>query len=164
MISFFKKLKKSEIVIVDDNEYYAQLIKANIYKKGFTNIKIFNEGETAVDYINKNKPICVILDHILTSNGLNGDGVLKKIKKYNNNINVIIISAQEDVKTAAELMKLGAFDYIIKNEDMTFFNLENSLSKLERILVIDNNKILTVSLILMGIIFILMYIFLSNIL
>jgi two-component system response regulator AtoC len=163
MISIFKKLKKSEIVIVEDNEYYAQLIKANISKRGYKDVKLFHDGESAVEYINKNVPVCVILDHILSSNGLNGDGVLKKIKKKNDNINVIIISAQDDVKTATELMKLGAFDYIIKNEDMTFFNLENSLMKLERIIVIDNNKIITYSVI--GILFLFiffLYMFLKN--
>ncbi|MFA5586180.1 MAG: response regulator [Saccharofermentanales bacterium] len=160
MNNIFKKINKEQIIIIDDNKYYAELIKANIYKIGYKNTKIFNNGEDSIEYIKKNKPKCVILDHILSSNGFNGDDVLKKIKKIDNKINVIIISGQEDVKIATELMKLGAFDYIIKNEDMTFFNLENSLRKLNRILIINNNKILTYSILILSLLFVSLFLYL----
>lgn len=154
MNRLLRRISKKQIVIIDDNKYYAELIKANIYKIGYIDVKIFDNGEDSIEYIKNNKPKCVLLDHILSANGLNGDGVLKKIKKIDDKINVIVISGQEDVKTATELMKFGAFDYIIKNEDMTFFNLENSLMKLERITIINNNKILTYSIIILMSLFI----------
>jgi DNA-binding NtrC family response regulator len=144
MISINKKLKSSQIIIVDDNEYYAQLIKANIFRRGYKNVKIFNDGESAIEYINKNKPRCVILDHILSTKGLNGNDVLKKIKEISDKINVIIISGQDDMIVATDYMKSGAYDYIIKN-DRTFFYLQNSLIKLNRILITKSNKFIIYS-------------------
>jgi DNA-binding NtrC family response regulator len=48
---------------------------------------------------------------------MSGEEVLKKVKNYNPEIQVIIVSAQEKIGTAVQLLKLGAYDYIIKNED-----------------------------------------------
>jgi DNA-binding NtrC family response regulator len=46
-----------------------------------------------------------------------GEKVLSQIKAYDPNINVIIISAQEKIGTAVDLLKLGAYDYITKDEE-----------------------------------------------
>ena len=43
------------------------------------------------------------------------DTLLKKIKEINNNIPVIIISGQEDIEVAINFLKIGANDYIVKN-------------------------------------------------
>lgn len=48
---------------------------------------------------------------------LSGEEVLKKIKEYNSEIPVVMISGQENIKTAITLLKDGAYDYIVKDED-----------------------------------------------
>jgi DNA-binding NtrC family response regulator len=50
---------------------------------------------------------------------LSGFEVLKKIKRYNPNIYIVMISAQENIKTAVDALKYGAFDYIIKDSNVT---------------------------------------------
>ena len=47
---------------------------------------------------------------------LTGYEVLKKIKRFNPNIYVVMISSQEEIKTVVDTLKHGAFDYIQKNE------------------------------------------------
>jgi len=42
--------------------------------------------------------------------------VLKKIKRFNPNIYVVMVSSQEEIKTVVDTLKHGAFDYIQKNE------------------------------------------------
>ena len=46
---------------------------------------------------------------------MNGREVLLEIKKYNPEIPVVIISGQEEIKTALKLLKEGAYDYIVKD-------------------------------------------------
>jgi DNA-binding NtrC family response regulator len=133
--------RELHIYIIEDNQYYAKLIKANLNKSGYNKIDIFYNGELALESIDKDKPNCIILDHILYSNGLNGCDVLKHVKKDHSNTDVIILSGQQDVKIASDLMKFGAFDYIVKN-DMTFFNLDNALFKLSRILMMKDRNII----------------------
>lgn len=132
--------REIHIFIIEDNQYYAKLIKANLNKVGYDKVDIFYSGEMAIGAIDKEEPNCIILDHILSNKGMNGVDVLRHVKRNNPNINVIILSGQQDVKIASDLMKYGAFDYIMKN-DMTFFNLENTLFKLSRILIMNDRNI-----------------------
>jgi two-component system response regulator AtoC len=57
---------------------------------------------------------------------------LKKIKEFNADIEVIIISGQDQISTAVELLKSGAFDYLVKDED-TKDRLWNVLLHLQEI-------------------------------
>jgi DNA-binding NtrC family response regulator len=57
---------------------------------------------------------------------MNGTELIKKIKEIDEQIQLIVISGQEDLSTAIDLLKLGVFDYIIKNED-TKIRLMNSV-------------------------------------
>jgi DNA-binding NtrC family response regulator len=60
-------------------------------------------------------PAVIVLDYSLSDG--NGADVLKKIKITNPGVYVIIVSGQEDIDTAVDLLKHGATDYIIKNDD-----------------------------------------------
>lgn len=129
------------IYVIEDNQYYAKLIKANLNRSGYNKVDVFYSGELALESLNTDEPNCIILDHILSNNGMNGSDVLKNVKKINSKIDVIILSGQGDVKIASDLMKFGAFDYIVKN-DMTFFNLDNTLLKLSRIIIMNDRNTL----------------------
>lgn len=122
--------RKLNLYVVDDIEYYAKLVQANLEKNGHKNIKIFFTGEDTVKQLKEESPDCIVLDHVLSDDGLNGNDVLAYVIMNNPSVNVIILSAQVDVEVAASMMKQGAYDYIIKN-DMAFFNLTNTLSRLE---------------------------------
>jgi two-component system, NtrC family, response regulator AtoC len=73
----------------------------------------------------------VTLDYSMPD--MDGNEVLKKVKEINPSIQVIIISGQDDVSTAITLLKNGAFDYIVKNED-TKDHIWNSLNHLREII------------------------------
>ena len=115
---------------MDDVKYYAKLVEANLCKEGYEGIKTFYNGEDVISSLKEDSPDCVILDHILTNEGINGNDVLSYIKKNNPKTKVIILSGQVDVNVATGMMKNGAHDYIIKN-DMALFNLINSIKRLE---------------------------------
>jgi polysaccharide export outer membrane protein len=70
---------------------------------------------------------------------LTGMEVLKKVKRFDPNIYVVFISGQEDIFTAVEALKLGAFDYIIKGEnDIT--SIEKVLIKIKNVKEMLNRK------------------------
>jgi DNA-binding NtrC family response regulator len=75
-------------------------------------IKLFSDGKSFERYID-DKPDIVTLDHSLPD--VTGLELLKKIKKQQPNTKVIVLSAQEDVATALEMLRNGAYDYIIKD-------------------------------------------------
>lgn len=122
------ELEHLKIYIVDDEEYYLNLVKVNISKLGYNDVKIFTKGEDCLLEIKKEKPDCVIVDYLM-QDGLNGDQILLQIKNNHPEITVIILSGQEDVSVATDIIKIGADDYIVKN-NLTFFNIASILKKL----------------------------------
>lgn len=75
----------------------------------------YKTGKECLDNLHL-KPSVISLDYSLPD--MTGVEVLKRIKQYNQSIGIVIISGQQDVGTAVELLKAGAYDYIIKNEEI----------------------------------------------
>ena len=106
-----KNLQK--IFIVEDDTFYAGLLKNEIVKNRLGEVESFSTGESFMNNLFK-MPDIVLLDHNLGS--MQGVDILKKIKSLNPNIQVIILSAQVKMKVAITSLKFGAYDYVEKND------------------------------------------------
>ncbi len=60
-------------------------------------------------------PSLISLDFSLPD--ISGFDVIKKVKIFNADIPIVVVSGQEDVATAVQLLKDGAYDYFVKDED-----------------------------------------------
>jgi len=159
-----------KIYTVDDEEYYMNLVKVNLEKLGYHDIKTFSTGEECLLEIVREKPDCVILDYLIKE-GMNGDEVLKRLKLNFPDIEVIILSGQEDVEIASSIIRNGATDYVVKNK-MSFFNIGNTLKKIKQLVNSEElsnwktrrNKLTVILLIILVWIFgaILLYIKIKN--
>lgn len=103
------------IYVVEDNEWYNRLLVHSLSHNPDLEIKSFVSGEEMLKEITNN-PQVITIDYRLPD--MNGQELLAKIKDYNNQIEVVVISEQEDIETAVELLKLGAFDYLVKSKDI----------------------------------------------
>lgn len=102
-----------KIFVVEDNTLYAQILKKQLTDDGYL-VKVFHNGRDFMASLDE-KPDVVTLDYTLPD--MTGYDVLKKIQRRMPGTNVIIISAQENINTAIDLMKNGAYDYIMKAPD-----------------------------------------------
>lgn len=102
-----------KIFIVEDNELYAQVLKKQLISDQFQ-VKVFYNGKDCIANLGE-KPDIVSLDYTLPD--MTGHQVLKEIQQKLPDTHVIVISAQENITTAIELMKSGAYDYIMKAPD-----------------------------------------------
>ncbi|WP_320112022.1 sigma-54 dependent transcriptional regulator [Draconibacterium orientale] len=102
-----------KVYIVEDNVLYARVLKKQLLDDQLQ-VKVFHNG---TDFINamSEKPDVVTLDYTLPD--MTGKEVLAKIQEKIPDTHVIVISAQDDISTAIELMKNGAYDYIMKAPD-----------------------------------------------
>src|SRR5436190_23935051 len=103
------------------------VMQKDFLKKKFPGsvVTAFNSGETALQGIYF-EPDIIILDYHLDSinaEAMNGLQVLKKLKDHFPHVPVIFLSSQEKSEVAANTMKYGAYDYIVKNEN-AFHRLE----------------------------------------
>lgn len=120
--------KALKIYIVDDAQFDLNISEQIISNLGYKNITLFNSGRACLNKL-KEKPDVVFLDYYL--NTLTGYEVLKKIKKIDSNIYVVILSGQKEVKIAVDLLKHGAFDYIQKGIN-TELKIKQVLEKLSK--------------------------------
>jgi two-component system response regulator AtoC len=133
--------KPFTIYIIEDNEWFNKLLVHNLSLNADYQVKSFYTAKEFLKHLD-DMPDVVTLDYHLPD--MDGAEVLSKIKTYNPNIEVIIISAQANVETAVELLKHGASDYIVKEKDIRErllrvidnihknFYLKNRISYLEK--------------------------------
>jgi DNA-binding NtrC family response regulator len=103
---------KKSVYIVEDDMFYATILNEELKRSGITDTKLFYDAKSFFKHINE-APDIVLLDHKLGEE--NGIDVLKKIKSYNPNIEVVFLSGQEDLSVAVNALKFGAYDYVEKN-------------------------------------------------
>lgn len=120
-----------KIFIVEDDKWYGELLEYILKLNPEHEIEKFSTGKECLENLYKN-PDIVTLDYSLQD--MDGSQVLSAIKDFDPNIQVVVISGQEDIGTAVSLLKQGAFDYIVKDDDAkdrlwnTLKNIRENLS------------------------------------
>ncbi|WP_319482744.1 response regulator [uncultured Draconibacterium sp.] len=105
--------KNPLIFLIEDSTVYKDLIVGYLQSKKFSNLKVFKNGEECLKHIDL-KPDIIILDY--ASEGTSGLEFMLQVVREHSQIDFIFLSAQSKVDTAVKIMKLGAADYIIKND------------------------------------------------
>lgn len=99
------------ILVVDDEENARDGLSKILTKEGYK-IDVASDGKEAIDSIRKNRFDLVITDMRMPQ--MDGFEVLREIRKMDDNIGVIMITAFGEVDSYFEAMNLGAFEYINK--------------------------------------------------
>ena len=102
---------KPSILIVDDDGVMQETLSGVLRKRGYEIFSV-GSGNEALSMIKKNVIDLILLDMRLPD--IDGLEVLKKIKEFDTEILVIMMTAFSDVQTAVLAMKSGAYDYINK--------------------------------------------------
>ena len=110
--------------MVEDDAAYTRFLQYVLDLNPDFEVSCFESGKELIKELYQ-KPDLVTLDYSLPD--MSGEEVLSEIKAFDPSIQVIIISAQEKIGTAVELLKKGAYDYITKDED-TRNRLLNSIN------------------------------------
>jgi DNA-binding NtrC family response regulator len=103
-----------KIFVVEDDPTYTKFLRYVLALNPDFETEFYATGKECIDNLYK-QPSVITLDYSLPD--MAGEKVLKAIREFNPDISVIIISAQDKIGTAVELLKAGAFDYITKDEE-----------------------------------------------
>ncbi len=107
-------MESFKIFVVEDDELFAKILKHHLSLNSEYEVEIFTKGKTCLENLYKN-PSVITLDYYLPD--ISGMDMLKKIKEFNPDLPVVIVSGQQDISTAVELLRRGVYDYILKDED-----------------------------------------------
>lgn len=122
----YMKNSPFKIFILDDDVWYSELLEYHLSLNPDYEIKKFNAARDCLASMHE-RPDVVTLDYSLPD--ISGAEVLRKIKELHPDTQVIIISGQDDVATAVDLLKKGAYDYLVKDEE-TPERLWNTINKI----------------------------------
>ena len=123
-----KKEDALKVFLVDDDALFLKSLEIEFIHNTDYIIETFATGELCVANLSK-KPDVIILDYQLNGieeNAMNGIAALDKIKEFNANIPVIMLSSQDKIDVAISCMHHKAFDYVVKSET-AFLRLQKNI-------------------------------------
>ncbi len=139
-----KTNKPYKIFIVEDNIFFAECVAKHLVSEGYI-VHTFINGENMLQQIKIN-PDVIILDYYLDQKGshiMNGREILSEIRKTHKQTPVVFLSVEDDIELVIQLLKTGASDYVLKDENV-FLNLIKSLATITQVLElrkqIDSSK------------------------
>lgn len=133
---------KAKILIADDDEILAYLLKEELVNEGLQ-VDIVDDGKYAIENLKKKTYDLLLLD--LEMKEVNGEEVLKYANEYHPNVQVIVLTAKSEVRTAIDCIKMGAYDFITKpyDFDALIVVIERALNHKD---LLVQNKILSTKL------------------
>jgi len=113
-----KNEHKIKLFLVDDDALYLKSLEIEFLQHADFAIETFATGELCVANLSGG-PDVIILDYLLDGvdkNAMNGIETLDKIKAFNPDIPVVMLSAQDKIDVAISCIHHRAFDYVVKSE------------------------------------------------
>jgi DNA-binding NtrC family response regulator len=114
------------IYLVEDDPWYGEILEYHLSLNLEYKITRFETAKDCLAQMYK-QPDLVTIDFCLPD--MMGDKLYKKIKETNPQVPVIVISSQENISVAVELLKMGVKDYLVK-DDATKDLLWNSIIRI----------------------------------
>src|SRR3989339_331363 len=120
----------SKVLIVDDEKLMRISLESQLKKEGYS-VKSVDNALDGLKMVKSEEYDVVVTD--LRLSGMSGIDFLKEIKKHNQEIIVVIMTAYGTLESAVSAIKEGAYDYIAKP-----FSTDELIIKLQRALYYKN--------------------------
>ena len=124
-----KNDKKIKIFLVDDDAVFLKSLEIEFIHHTDFIVETFSTGELCIANLSSN-PDVIILDYQLDGidkTAMNGIETLDKIKEFNPDIPVVMLSSQDKIDVAISCMHHKAFDYVVKSET-SFLRLQKNIT------------------------------------
>jgi DNA-binding NtrC family response regulator len=125
------KKDKITIFLVDDDVVFLKLLEIEFLALEEFKVEAFSTGEQCLKHL-ASKPDIIILDYMLDGvekTAMNGIETLDRIKAYDPEIPVVMLSSQDKIEVAVDCMHHHALDYVVKSET-AFLRLQKIITVL----------------------------------
>ena len=124
-----KNENKIKLFLVDDDALFLKSLEIEFMEHADFDIETYAKGELCIEHLSNN-PDAIILDYQLDGidkTAMNGIDTLDKIKAFNPDIPVVMLSSQDKIEVAINCMHHKAFDYVVKSET-SFLRLQKIIT------------------------------------
>lgn len=101
----------TKVLVVDDDKRFADNMARLLEVHGLFAAKVYS-GEEALEELRRSDYDVVLLDMRLP--GYTGRGTLERLRDAGAKVKVIVVTGHASADDAAEFIRLGAFDYLLK--------------------------------------------------
>lgn len=108
------EMSSLRIFVVEDDRLYGEMLKYHLSQDPEYEVSLYTTGSECLRYLHQ-KPAMISLDYTLPD--MSGLEVIRRIREVDPELPVVIVSGQEDVSTAINLLREGAYGYIVKDAD-----------------------------------------------
>lgn len=122
------------IFVVEDDLWYGELLVHHLTMNPDNDVRRFETAGELLKQLHL-QPDVITLDYTLPD--MKGDEVLRRIKNESPSSSVVVISGQENIATAIDLLRKGAYDYLVK-DDKTRERLWNSINNIRHNVSLQN--------------------------
>jgi two-component system, OmpR family, response regulator len=123
--------KKIKLFLVDDDALYLKSLEIEFLERADFSIECYATGELCIENLS-HEPDVIILDYQLDGierDAMNGIQTLDKIKEFNPDIAVVMLSSQDKIDVAINCMHHKAYDYVVKSET-AFLRLQKAIDSI----------------------------------
>jgi DNA-binding NtrC family response regulator len=123
--------QKINLFLVDDDALFLKSLEIEFLQYADFNIETYSTGELCMENLSHN-PDVIILDYMLNGvvkTAMTGMDTLDKIKSFNPDIPVVMLSSQDKIEVAINCMHHRAFDYVVKSET-AFMRLQKIIASI----------------------------------
>src|SRR5450432_2901412 len=103
--------RHASILVIDDEEIMREILETLLTREGYS-VRLASTGAEGVE-LAKSVPFDAAIVDVMMP-GMDGMAVLQELKKIDDELPVLMITAFASVENAIAAMKRGAFDYITK--------------------------------------------------
>ncbi len=118
-----------KLFLVDDDAVFLKLMEIELLQNLEFDVETYSSGELCMASIAHN-PDIIILDYNLDGmdkNAMNGIETLNKIKAYNRDIQVVMLSSQNNIDVAIDSVHQRAVEYVVKS-NTSFLRIEKIIA------------------------------------
>ena len=121
--------KSTPILVIDDDTGLLTSIHAVLVGAGFPEPALLSDGRQALNLIKKHDFHLVLLDLMMPD--IDGMEILKATKSHFPHVECIVFTAVDDVETAIEAVRYGAYDYLVKglNNEKLIITINHALER-----------------------------------
>ena len=111
-------IERVKLFLVDDDAVFLKLLAIEFMEHADFDIETYPTGENCIENMHHNPDIIILDYHLdgINTKAMNGIDTLDKIKSFNPDIPVIMLSSQDKIEVAVNCMHHRAYDYVVKSE------------------------------------------------
>jgi DNA-binding NtrC family response regulator len=152
--------KHLKIFVVEDNKIYNRVVCEYLKKLNFKHVTSFYSGKECIKAVVAGaSPHIVIQDYHLEDT--TGIDVLQNVKKISKRTEFVFLTGNEDMDVAVNTIKYGAFDYIIKDNDLALKKVVNKIDKLARLFELERGNRVVKQAMIVSVLFLVLIVILS---